>query len=156
MYQTCKTLVLIILTIFSLASQAQQNISTSSVTFIGTQHSVHAIIGDSFLGNSSLTNYSVEHTILSTTGEIVLGFTKENPISLKAYPNPFTTSFKVQFQSESNYEIIIINTTGSEVKRVKTQSDIDLKLENIPKGIYIVKVVDLTQNEINVFEIIKL
>ena len=151
-----RCLSLLVMVGVSFLSYAQQNISTSSVTFIGTTHSVHAIIGDSFLGNSLLTDYSVEHTILSTTGEIVLGFTKENPISLKAFPNPFTSHLQIQFQSDSDYEIIVINTTGKQVRGVNTQTDINLKLEDIPKGIYIVKVVDRKKNEINVFEVIKL
>lgn len=140
----------------SLSSFSQQNISTSSVRFTGISYNVHAIIGDSFLGNSNLPDYSVEHSILNGSKEIVLGFSEEKPIGLTAYPNPFMSNLSIQFQDESNYEITIVSAVGAEVKRIKAKTNIDLNLSEIPKGIYILKVVDVDHKKFKVFEVIKL
>jgi len=156
MNQLSKRFLLLVLSFSCSHIYAQQNISTSSVQFIGIEHRVHAIIGDTFLGNATLDNYAIEQSILSTLGETILGLKAENPISLKAFPNPFTSHLQFQFTQQSNYEIIIINAMGVEIKRVKTQTNISLKLDDLPAGVYVAQVVDLSQNLLNVFEVIKL
>ena len=55
------------------------------------------------------------------------------------YPNPFTTSTTIRFPSSNsgNIEIVLYNTLGFRVRRVKSNSnEIILHRGNLPSGIY--------------------
>ena len=54
------------------------------------------------------------------------------------YPNPFTTDIKISLPNDAQVQnVSVVNTVGQTVYTAITS---DLKLENLPKGLYFLKI----------------
>jgi hypothetical protein len=76
-----------------------------------------------------------------------IGIEEENKIDLSIYPNPNNGNFNISLdgQSENNIEIVIKNILGQIVHENNINSStnsIDLNLQHLKKGVYIVDLLD--------------
>jgi hypothetical protein len=76
-----------------------------------------------------------------------IGIKEENKIDFSIYPNPNNGNFNISLdgQSENNLEIVIKNILGQIVHEnniTKSTNSIDLNLQHLKKGVYIVDLLD--------------
>jgi surface protein len=102
--------------------------------------------------NNLINTYNWQITDKGT--DCTLGNIKFNKDSILLYPNPVTTSFIINGLDDGYNEIQVINNIGGFVKQYKNYKSQLLNLEDLPNGIYFVKI-HTSDNSIKTFKIIK-
>ena len=66
------------------------------------------------------------------------GIKENEELRASVYPNPFTNNFTFKLPGEAeNFEITIYSGTGEKLKELKTKkSEVNLKMDDVPSGIY--------------------
>ena len=67
----------------------------------------------------------------------ILGIEDNNPMSA-AYPNPFSTSVKID--NNSNAEFVVTSMTGQVVYRIETSGNFEWTPGNVNSGMYFINV----------------
>lgn len=63
------------------------------------------------------------------------------------YPNPSSDYFKVRTKNNDNLSITIFDINGTKIKNVNVKSESEIKINNLPKGIYIIHIDNGIQKE---------
>ncbi len=79
--------------------------------------------------------------------QVLIGIEEENKIDFSIYPNPNNGSFNISLdgQSENNLDIVVKNILGQIVNEnniTKSTNSIDLNLQHLKKGVYIIDLLD--------------
>jgi len=83
-------------------------------------------------------------------------FLKDGISKVEVYPNPFGNSITIENNTKENVEIEIYNNCGNaihQIRRVERSDRLIFDLQNIPKGIYLVKII--SPSGINYKKIVK-
>lgn len=79
--------------------------------------------------------------------QVLIGIEEENKIDFSIYPNPNNGSFNISLdgQSENNLDVVVKNILGQIVNEnniTKSTNSIDLNLQHLKKGVYIIDLLD--------------
>jgi hypothetical protein len=148
-----------VLLFISIASgtYAQELISTAGDIFSGTSLQIEWSLGETMIDS-----YSEGHMLLTQGFHQPVLIPVDKPDTLvKIYPNPFDLSFFIDLtetESESNhFSIVLFDMSG----RLVFAQDIfwgpnEIQTEDIPDGIYFLKLFDAKSNLLKSVKIIKL
>ena len=79
-------------------------------------------------------------------------------VNLNVYPNPFATSFNVDFNSGSDYALVVSDGLGRIVKSETDLTGIDrytMDMKNMAAGIYYLNVLDKLHQPVAVYKLVK-
>ncbi|WP_312556219.1 T9SS type A sorting domain-containing protein [Empedobacter brevis] len=63
------------------------------------------------------------------------------------YPNPSSDYFKIRAKNNDNLSIIIFDISGKKIKTVNVKTESEIKINHLPKGIYIIHIDNGKQKE---------
>jgi hypothetical protein len=63
-----------------------------------------------------------------------------NPLGLNLYPNPATTELIIEGLDPAVREILLTNSFGQEIKRIRFQNQLRLAVGDLPRGIYFLRI----------------
>ncbi len=111
--------------------------NSSSITVSPTVNTTYTVTGK--------TGYCVSTTTIQQITDPCTGLNEliENDLS-SVFPNPFSNELFIKATGET--DVKLVNIKGETVKEMKIQSDSRINTMDLPKGIYFLKIKDLTGN----------
>ncbi len=75
-----------------------------------------------------------------------------NPVTL--YPNPTDGKFKIEFANDITAEVVIMDITGKDVYSTTMNKSVDINVSSFQKGMYFVRILDATSNNVLIKKLI--
>jgi len=85
---------------------------------------------------------------------LVTGMDELSENSVSVYPNPTTGKFTIAFNSELSAEVVLMDITGKEVYNETINGSSQIDVTGLQKGIYLVRILDTTSNNIIIKKLI--
>lgn len=103
--------------------------------------------------DGQLTTWPADGTVYSFIAPGV-GVEEESALTVKLYPNPVRSELRVQCEAGKTYSVTLIDVTGQMVKQGELSASKSLNLADLPRGLYMAKVIDSSNGETEVHRLV--